>query len=71
MQIRTVTSATLKLGRYGGLWLNYVMPCGHGWIAEIGIIDVGRPQTPKRARGLVSQNPGVATLMRKALIENS
>jgi len=63
MRIRTVTGATIKLGRYGGLWLNYVMPCGHDWVAEIRIIDVGRPQTPKRARVFVSQNPGVATLM--------
>jgi hypothetical protein len=45
------------------LWLRYVIPCGRDWIAEIRIIDAGKPKTPNRARVFVSQNPGVATLM--------
>ena len=63
MKIRTVTGSTIKLGRFGGLWLRYVIPCGRDWIAEITIFDAGKPKTPNRARVFVSQNPGVATLM--------
>jgi hypothetical protein len=66
MKIRTVTGAILKLGAHGGLWLRYVIPCGRDWVAEIQIIDVGRPKTPKSARVFVSENPGVATLMNLA-----
>jgi hypothetical protein len=63
MKIRTVTSSTIKLSRFGGLWLQFVIPCGRDWVAEIRIIDVGHRQIPNRARVLVSQNPGVAMLM--------
>jgi hypothetical protein len=66
MKIRTVIGANIKLGRYGGYYLAYVMPCGRDWIAEIKIMDVGRPRTPNRARVYVSENPGVATLMNLA-----
>ena len=63
MKIRTITGSTIKLGRHGVLWLRYVIPCGRDWIAEIKIIDAGKPKTPNRARVFASQNPGVATLM--------
>ena len=66
MKIRTVTGSTIKFGRFGGLWLHYVIPCGRDWIAEIRIIDAGLRPTPNRARVFVSQNPGVAMLMRLA-----
>ena len=61
MNIRTVTGATIRLGKYGGLWLDYVLPCGNDWIAEIKLVDVGRRKTPSREQVFVSQNPGVAT----------
>ncbi len=63
MKIHTVTGSLIKLGKAGGLWLQYVIPCGHDWIAEIRIIDAGKPKTPTRARVFVSQNPGVAMLI--------
>lgn len=66
MNLRTVTGATIRLGKYGGLWLDYVLPCGNDWIAEIKLMNVGRRQTPNRARVFVSENPGVATLMNLA-----
>ena len=63
MKLRTITGSTIKLGRFGGLWLKYVIPCGRDWVAEIRIIDAGHRRTPSRARVFVSQNPGVAMLM--------
>lgn len=63
MKIRTVTGSTISLGKGGGLWLKYVIPCGDDWIAEIRIISGDHCQVPPRARVFVSQNPGVATLV--------
>jgi hypothetical protein len=63
MKIRTVTGATIRLSKHSALWLDYVIPCGRDWVAEVKLIDVGRPRNPSHARVFTSENLGVATLM--------
>jgi len=63
MNVQTVTGEVIKLSRWAGLSLHYVMECGTDWIAEVKFVDGSRPENNRRARVFVSKNPGVAQLM--------
>lgn len=66
MKVHTVTGEVIRLSRWSGLWLNYVIECGTDWIAEIKTVDGAKRANNRRARVFVSQNPGVARLMELA-----
>ena len=66
MKVETVTGEVIKLSRWGGLCLNYVIECGHDWIADVQITDVARPKNNRSARVFVSKNSGVRRLMELA-----
>lgn len=66
MKVHTVTGEVIKLSRWAGLSLNYVIECGKDWIADVKIVDGVKRANNRRARVFVSQNPGVAQLMELA-----
>lgn len=66
MKVQTVTGEVIKLSRWAGLSLNYVVECGKDWIAEVKIVDGAKRANNRRARVFVSQNPSVAQLMELA-----
>lgn len=63
MKVQTVTGEVIKLSRWAGLSLDYVIECGTDWVAEVKIVDGAKRANNRRARVFVSQNPGVAQLM--------
>lgn len=66
MKIETVTGEMIKLSRWAGVSLSYVIECGRDWIAEIKIVDGAKLENNRRARVFVSKNPGVRQLMELA-----
>ena len=66
MKLTTVTGETIKLSKWAGYSLNYVMECGSDWIADISITDGAKPENYRKVRVFVSKNPGVENLMRLA-----
>jgi hypothetical protein len=66
MKVQTVTGEVIKLSRWAGLSLDYVIECGTDWVAEVKIVDGAKRANNRRARVFVSQNPGVAQLMELA-----
>ena len=66
MKITTVTGEIIKLSRWAGCSLNYVIECGQDWVADVSVTDGARPQNYRKARVFVSKNSGVANLMRLA-----
>lgn len=66
VKIETVTGESIRLGRYSGYSLNFVIQCGADWIAEVQIADGTKPANNRRARVFASKNPGVQMLMELA-----
>ena len=66
MKITTVTGEIIKLSRWAGCSLNYVIECGQDWVADVSVTDGARPENYRKARVFVSKNSGVANLMRLA-----
>jgi hypothetical protein len=66
MKIETVTGETIKLSRWAGYSLNYVLDCGRDLIADISITDGSKPENHRKARVFASKNLGVANLIRLA-----
>ena len=64
MKLQTVTGEIIKLSKWSGYSLNYVIECGKDWIADVSICDGGKPTNTRRhARVFASQNSGVENLM--------
>ena len=66
MKIETVTGETIKLSKWAGYSLNYVMECGRDLVADISITDGSKPENHRKARVFASKNPGVANLIQLA-----
>ena len=66
MKLEMVTGETIKLSKWAGYSLNYVMECGRDLVADINITDAVKPENYRKARVFVSKNPGVANLIQLA-----
>ena len=66
MKIETVTGEIIRLSKYSGLSLNYVVECGRDWVADVKLVDGAKPENNRCARVFVSKHAGVATLMELA-----
>lgn len=66
VKITTVTGEIIKLSRWAGYSLNYVIECGQDWVADVSVVDGAKPENYRKARVFVSKNSGVANLMRLA-----
>jgi len=67
MKVKTVTGESIRLSGLDCLTLQFVIPCGQDYIAEVQLYSGNRSETSRRARVFVSENPGVATLMDLAI----
>jgi len=63
VKIHTVTGETIKLSRWSGCSLNYVMQCGNDWVADVSLVDGAVAGNNRHTRVFVSQNAGVKHLM--------
>jgi hypothetical protein len=66
MKVQTVTGEVIKLSRWAGVSLIYVIECGRDWVAEVKIVDGAKRVNNRRARVFVSKNPGISRLMELA-----
>lgn len=55
MKVQTLTGEVIKLSRWAGLSLDYVIECGTDWVAEVKIVDGAKRANNRRARVFVSQ----------------
>jgi hypothetical protein len=66
VKLLTVTGEIIRLSRWAGCSLNYVIECGQDWVADVSLTDGVKPENHRKARVFASQNSGVANLMRLA-----
>lgn len=66
MKLEMVTGETIKLSKWAGYSLNYVIECGRDLVADINITDGSKPENCRKARVFVSKNPGVGNLIQLA-----